>query len=108
MGPWVPGFLGSWVPGFLGSWVPRYARPRDDVLARIWLLRGLRAGGKILPAPVIEETRQPGADTEIVHGAVLEMGDARLGARQRQGLVAAGGPAAHHCVGHFRVELDRV
>ena len=29
---------------------------------------------------MIEEARQPGADREIVHGMVLEMRDARLGA----------------------------
>ena len=40
-----------------------------------------RTGYQVLPGPVFEKARQPGADAVVVHGAILEMRNPRLGTR---------------------------
>src|ERR1700753_3520523 len=59
-----------------------------------------------LAAPAVEEIEQPGADGEIVDGAIAEMVGAGLRARQRHALVAGRGPAAHPGVGDLGRYLD--
>src|SRR2546423_11213339 len=58
--------------------------------------------------PVIEKRLQPRPPSRIVYRAVGEMGGARLGARQKRALVAAGGPQADGGVGDVGVELQRI
>src|SRR5499427_10198778 len=58
--------------------------------------------------PALEERREPRTDGGIVDRPLGEMRGTPLGAGHLHAGVAAGGPAAHHRVGHLGVELDRV
>ena len=58
--------------------------------------------------PLVEKPLEPSPDRQIMHRPALEMGRPLLGPWQFHPGGAARGPTAHHGVGHFRVELDRI